>query len=649
MERRARAAGGAGAVALAALGTLAALAAACGARTSVDLEFPGAVAVDAAEADEGETPEAAPADVASSDAVAPEEEPPEGGLAEAGAPEASRVDGPDGTSTPEAGPLDAHLDAADASVDDAPASDASDATVANFAPPRPIAPLPTATVTSQTPLLRWLLATGTDGASIDVCRDRACTVIVMTVTAPGSSVVLPTALIQGVYFWRLHGMSGSAVGAAASPMWEFFVGALSAPQNTSWGSTLDVNGDGYPDVMVGAPNLSGNTENAYLFLGGSSGLSRTPTEVTYAGDPDGYDEDPIASAGDVDGDGFADVVIGVPNYATNKGSILLFSGGAGGLATIPTTISSANADGIFGWTVSGAGDVNGDGYADVIVGGYATNNASAGAFLYYGSPDGLTGAPTEMLAGVSDAGLYADYGRIVAGAGDLDGDGFADIVVGSVSGRHAYVYYGSASGVATTPQILTDPNLPDEADAFPSFGAAVACAGDVNGDGFADLLVGASENGDSYAETGDTYVYLGGASGLSATAIRLVEPAVGSGVQFGSGVAGGGDVNGDGYADLLAETVTGSYLYLGGPGGPSTQPIDLVVPGGENNSEGGSLASAGDVDGDGYADVLVGSPFSNSYLGGAYIFMGAAQGPGTAVALTNPNTTTASLFGASVQ
>jgi hypothetical protein len=112
--------------------------------------------------------------------------------------------------------------------------------------------------------------------------------------------------------------------------------------------------------------------------------------------------------------------------------------------------------------------------------------------------------------------------------------------------------------------------------------------------------------------------------------------------------AGGGDVNGDGYADVLAETDSGSYLYLGGPSGPTTRAVALVVAVGENNSAGfGAIAIAGDVDGDGYADVLVGTPWSNAYVGGAYLLMGGMQGPGTGIAVTNPNIAS-SIFGASV-
>ena len=616
-----------GAAALVLAPACASLGAGCGARSGLSLDELVALSID-----DGGHETTRPDDGAPADSVTT-------GI-DTGAVNAPVADGPgddDGAPTDATGG-DVFLDGADA----------TDAVASPYAAPRAIAPLSTATVTSQTPTLKWSLADGTDGAEVNVCRDRACTVIVMSVAASGSSVPLPTPLIQGVYFWRLHGMSGSSVGTTTSPVWEFFVGARSAPHDASWGTTLDVNGDGYADVLVGAPNISGSTESAYLYLGSRSGLSTTWTSVTYPGNSNGYDQDPVASAGDVNGDGYADVVIGAPNVQSGTGAALLYMGGPGGMSTTPVTLSSAKADGSFGWSVSSAGDVNGDGYADVVVGSDTTNNSAGAAFLFYGGPEGPTTEPVELTSPLDAGFLYQYFGRDVTSAGDIDGDGFADLLVGATFGDHAFVMYGSASGISTTPVVLTDPNLPDELGDDGEFGLSVACAGDVNGDGFADVLVGAPANGDAYSAEGDTYLYLGGAGGLSTTPIRLALPAVGTGTAFGSAVAGGGDVNGDGYADILSDTLSGSYLYLGGANGPATYPFDITPPLLENNEGGhGAIAGAGDVDGDGYGEVVVGSLWSNGYIGSAYIYMGTANGPGPPVAVTNPDTANG-LFGASV-
>src|SRR5262249_39138646 len=116
-----------------------------------------------------------------------------------------------------------------------------------IAPPRLVAPLSTATVTSQTPTLRWALPEGVGGAQIEICRHRACTRSVGTFSAPGPRGTAPH-LDAGVYFWRARGTHAGAVGTLTSAVWQFRVGARSAAVDTSWGTTPDVNGDGYDDV-----------------------------------------------------------------------------------------------------------------------------------------------------------------------------------------------------------------------------------------------------------------------------------------------------------------------------------------------------------------------------------------------------------------
>ena len=128
---------------------------------------------------------------------------------------------------------------------------------AQIASPRLVGPLSMATVTSQRPTLHWVLSDGTDGAHVEICRDRACTTQVMSIDAPGMGVVPSENLPVGVLFWRAYGLKGSATGQTPSATWQFIVGARSAPVDTSWGATLDVNGDGYADVIVGALDADG--------------------------------------------------------------------------------------------------------------------------------------------------------------------------------------------------------------------------------------------------------------------------------------------------------------------------------------------------------------------------------------------------------
>ena len=190
----------------------------------------------------------------------------------------------------------------------------------------------------------------------------------------------------------------------------------------------------------------------------------------------------------------------------------MYQGGPGGLATAPTTTLTGPAGSwYFGYSVATAGDVNGDGYADVLVGARIDGDTSGQALLYLGGASGLATPAATTLTGEEQDSYF---GESVAPAGDVNGDGYADVVVGawgyaSQTGR-AYVYLGGASGLATpAATTLTGVAAGDR------FGYSVAPAGDVNGDGYADVVVGAW--GDS-SNTGRAYVYLGGASGLATTA-----------------------------------------------------------------------------------------------------------------------------------
>ena len=209
--------------------------------------------------------------------------------------------------------------------------------------------------------------------------------------------------------------------------------------------------------------------------------------------------------------------------------------------------------------VASAGDVNGDGFADVIVG-----FGAAWVSLYLGGATGLATTPASTITGPDD-NSSADFGNSVAGAGDVNGDGFADVVVGSpgsngpdggVGGTgRIYVYLGSAAGLVSTPA-----NLINGLDRLGEFGNAVESAGDVNGDGYSDVIVGAegANNMD-----GRVYVYLGSATGLATSPASVLMLGSGMGTSFGSTVAGAGDVNGDGYADVVVGGNGGAvYLYV---------------------------------------------------------------------------------------
>lgn len=257
----------------------------------------------------------------------------------------------------------------------------------------------------------------------------------------------------------------------------------------------------------------------------------------------------------------------------------------------------------------------------------------------------LVDSTGTALEGPTDAGTV--YGHVVDGLGDIDGDGFEDLAVGALNdaggyGR-VYVYTGSPIGVVTAPAFELD----GEATGT-QFGSTLAGVGDLNGDGYDDLAVGA------YAyntNTGRVYLYFGSATGFSSTADTVLEGTI-SGGFFGLAIAGIGDISGDGYNDLAigaygVGTGTGAvFLYEGSATGPSTTATLSI--GGTAGAAFGTAVAGADVQGDGYADLIVGAPGLNSDTGAVYVFPGGATGLRTTPTTTLNGENASDRFGARV-
>ena len=341
-----------------------------------------------------------------------------------------------------------------------------------------------------------------------------------------------------------------------------------------------------------------------------------------------------ASAGDVNGDGYFDAIVGVPHgqLEENEGAAYLFSGSPYGLRSRPLWLDGSQSGSGFGYSVASAGDVNGDGYSDVIVGAYDRERGGrdrGAAFIYLGSTRGLNVDPLRLEGDQAGSG----FGWSVASAGDVNGDGFSDVLVGAPfyesdaqEEGSVFLYLGSASGLDSEPLRL------DGVQTGSGFGWSIASAGDINGDGYSDIIVGAPRYDGSQSDEGVAFLYLGSKDGLQVGRFRLEVSQAGAG--FGFSVAPVGDIDGDGYADFIVGAPYydngqpdegAAFLYLGSSVGLNYAPVWMEAEG-EYAGFGWSVASAGDVNKDGYGDVLVGAPRYAGGEGAAFLFRGSSSG-----------------------
>jgi hypothetical protein len=393
----------------------------------------------------------------------------------------------------------------------------------------------------------------------------------------------------------------------------------------------------------------------------------------------------VAGAGDVNGDGYADLIVGAESYdagADAEGAAFIFHGGPSGIAdgdptTAATQLEGDQSGANFGRSVAGAGDVNDDGYDDVIVGAYfyeTTAFFEGAAFVFHGAPAGIAdGNPTTANAQIVGVDHSGYLGTAVAGAGDVNGDGYADVIVGAPSWEDgvdpfsgaAFVYHGSPTGIAGGNPGTADTRLESDQSSS-AFGQSAAGAGDVNGDGYADVIVGSPGYDAGQIDEGAVFVFHGSATGIPhggpATAATLLESDQAS-LGLGHDVDGAGDVDGDGYADVIVGAFyedglpddAAAFLFHGSVtgvagGNPSTAATRILSD--QADAElGYSVAGAGDVNDDGYADVIVGAPYYGSGQlreGAAFLFHGRASGipdggPGSAAARLESNQANAEL------
>jgi hypothetical protein len=461
----------------------------------------------------------------------------------------------------------------------------------------------------------------------------------------------------------------------------------------------DVNGDGFDDVIVGAFGADPNglsSGSSYVVFGKASGFSANFDLSTLNGN-NGFRLDGVAAhdfsgrsvsnAGDVNGDGFDDLIVGAyganPNGDSSGSSYVVFGKASGFSATMDLSsldgsdgfrLDGMTAGDSSGWPVSNAGDVNGDGFDDVIIGAhYAGPNghSSGSSYVVFGKASGFS-ATMDLSSLDGSNGFRLDgreendfSGLSVSTASDVNGDGFDDVIVGAIGAHYAgpngnwsgssYVVFGKASGFSATMELsgLDGSNgfRLDGVAAYDFSGWSVSNAGDVNGDGFDDLIIGATDADSNENNSGSSYVVFGKASGFSAT-MELSSLDGSNGFRLdgiaennysGYSVSTAGDVNGDGFDDVIVGASRASpngnesgssYVVFGKASGFSAT-MELSSLDGSNGFRldgvsagdltGRSVSNAGDVNGDGFDDLIVGAPradLNGEESGSSYIIFG---------------------------
>lgn len=417
-------------------------------------------------------------------------------------------------------------------------------------------------------------------------------------------------------------------------VWESDTSDHSSPAYAGYaGAAGDVNGDGCADILISEPAYDHFRGRVLAWYGARQGLPTSPSWVIA-----GRTNPPVPlryvgakGAGDLNGDGYDDIVVTF-NHPPGAGGSLdrveVFFGSAAGLPQQAGWQVTAAELSVNAFLLAGsAGDVNGDGYADLWVLAEARKSAGFSYYrvlIFHGSATGLKHAPDTSWE-VDHA--FQDDAPNLTCAGDVNGDGYDDLIEGDpewsgtarLCGR-VHLFYGSAQGLIPTPAWTTTCDLPTKKGAVEAdgrlFGWSAAGAGDVNGDGFDDVVIGAPFAAHGDVDEGLAFVYFGSRAGLSQKSDWSVESNHPHAL-LGYSVSSAGDVNGDGFADVLLgapQAADGqinegaALVFRGSRSGLERSPHWCRESDNSNQRFGLLVLAAGDVNGDGCDDVLVAAP-----------------------------------------
>ena len=424
------------------------------------------------------------------------------------------------------------------------------------------------------------------------------------------------------FFVSVKAQSLAAQTISHTPVYTFNGDSSFDSFGTSVSGAGDVNGDGMADLIVGAEadDNNGSTSGRASVLSGSDG------SVLFTADGDGVNNrfGTVSDAGDVNGDGTPDLIVGARGEIFDSGYARVLSGIDG---SILYNFDGDNPSDGFGVSTSGAGDVNGDGFDDVIVGAWGRTSGAISGYARV-----LSGIDGNVLYNFVGDSLGDNFGRSVSGAGDVNGDGTPDLIVGAPENDTNGNRSGSARVLSGSDgSVLYTFNGDNAGDGF---GVSVSGAGDVDGDGFDDLIVG-TWGGTNSIKSGYARVF----SGSDGSVLYNFE-GDDAGDDFGWSVSGAGDVNGDGLADLIVGapsddnngTNSGNVRVLSGSDGSDLYSFD----GDRANRFGWSVSGAGDVNGDGLDDVIAGAFFGGTSNGGfARVFISSVLGDCNLDGVTN--------------
>ena len=606
------------------------------------------------------------------------------GTDDAGVPDARAADLPhDAGGTVEAGPVDVGL--VDAGLDEGPIDVGPDVPVdLGPPPPAPVLRAPargalTGSVHAEdgvatAPLRPWLTWLPVAGASSYRVQMAACTAgpwRACDFEGPEVDEELPgeptsagevlrarparplpvdrTPPVGRRYVWRVAACRPDGCGAFSGARY-LLVGR----------ARHDLNGDGYGDLSIGAPFQAAASSDVaggavFIYLGGPDGPGprpdvelASPNAVAF-----GVFGFSIAALGDVNGDGYGDLAIGAEGELTGRlvaGRAYVVLGGPTGPTGTPVALEPPRPllAGAFGGVVA-PGDVNGDGFADLVV-----RDGEGEVFFYLGGESGIASTPAVTLRAPPEDEGNPGFGASVGGPGDVDGDGFPDVAVGFFEifegEGEVLLFRGSPSGLAATATVT----LRDDAESRlrARYGAALA-GGDLDLDGLSDVLVGSPGSDGVGRQPGRLLLHAGGTEGAAATPTSARQARRFFDIDlFGGTLAEPADMNGDGFLDVvvglgLVRSDEAVFLYLGSETGLAADAQELRLPR-ESSGAYPAAVSTPDTNGDGFADLLIGQAIR---AGRAYLLLGGPAGVSSPPTLTlqNPRTAPdAQSFGVSV-